>query len=123
MARLGRLSLLSALLVLAACGDDDEAPADPPPPVARIEGAAIADLGDLIFLDGATSTGPGKLTFAWSVETPAGTSFEPARPDERTLTFVPDAPGNWKATLVVKDGHGREASDALSVRVRAPEAP
>ena len=124
MPRLVRLTLLSALLVFAACGgEDDERPGAPPPPVARIEGEAFADLGDMVFLDGGASTGPGKLTYAWSIETPAGASFEPARPGERTLSFVPDAPGNWRATLLVRDGLGRESTDALSIRIRATEAP
>ena len=82
------------------------------------------DTGSLVTLDGSGSTdpddGPQPLTYAWTLEVPAGSMATLANADTATPTFTADLDGDYTAILVVNDGQDDSAPDAANVTASAP---
>ncbi len=94
------------------------------PPVADAGEGQAVDTGSEVTLDGSGSSdpddGPQPLTYAWTLEVPAGSTATLSDPTSATPTFTADLDGDYTATLVVNDGLDDSAPDAVNVTASAP---
>ncbi len=69
---------------------------------------AIIAIGTVVQLDGTGSydLDGDAFTYAWTLSTPSGSAAALDDPGSATPSFVPDAYGNYVATLVVTDSNG-----------------
>jgi mono/diheme cytochrome c family protein len=99
-------------------------PVDPPPtggnraPVANAGPAQSVATGVTVSLDASASRDPdaNPISYAWSLERPAGSAASLAGADSARPTFVADVAGSFIATVTVSDG---QATSRASVTVSA----
>jgi hypothetical protein len=98
-------------------------PVDPPPagnraPVASAGAAQTVAPGATVTLDASGSRDPDgdAITYAWSLQRPAGSSATLVGADLSGPTFVVDVAGSYVATVTVSDG---QASSSVSVTITA----
>ena len=86
--------------------------------------ATTVYFGHAVTLDGSESTGPGGLTYAWTVATvPAGSSITTASlagANTAKATFVPDAPGAYEMTLTIGAGAAKSSATVVANVVDPP---
>ena len=83
------------------------------PPVVDAGGDRVAEVGQVVSLDGTASHDPDDdaVTFSWSLQSvPAGSSALIQGPTSPTASFTPDAPGSYLVALSVSDGHVTETT-------------
>jgi cytochrome c2/cytochrome c553 len=89
------------------------------PPVADAGPDQAVDTGSEVTLDGSGSSdpddGPQPLTYAWTLEVPAGSTATLSDPTSATPTFTADLDGDYTATLMVNDGEDDSPADMVTV--------
>lgn len=92
------------------------------PPVADAGADQSAEPGALIVLDGSASSDPDgdPLTFAWTLDAPAGSAAALSDPAAVSPSFLADLPGDYLAGLVVDDGEATSAPDSVRIVVATP---
>ncbi len=89
-------------------------------PVAAAGNDRIGWFGDNVYLDGYGSTDPDgqPLTFLWTMlERPAGATADFVDPTSSFTSFHPDAPGIWRAQLVVTANGLTSAPDEVMITI------
>lgn len=111
--------VLVALQVPAAAGAGNE----PPLPDAGLD--QHVDTGATVLLDATGSRDPdGQVRgYEWVVETPAGSTVQPACPTCPRTNFVADQPGRYDVTIRVTDDDGAVRTDTLYVYVEGNGSP
>jgi hypothetical protein len=114
---------LALALSLAACGDSPNNTADPTAPetapLASVAPAQDVATGTALTFDASASTGDA-LQFEWTlVSRPPGSAATIGAADTARPTFVPDVPGTYVATVVVRN---RTSSSTATVTVVAADA-
>ena len=120
-----RLSLMLAVLLVAA--------SLPMPAVAADDGRPLADagldqsatVGSTVYLDGGGSVDPdGEIvSYDWSIRTPSGERVTPADPEAVTTQFVPDETGRYEVQLTVTGDDGQTHTDTMYVDVEEASGP
>src|SRR5690606_13336778 len=87
------------------------------PPTANAGRDRTVALGETVELDGSASTDPDgdQLTYAWTLDVPAGSTAALSDPSAIRPTFQVDAPGTYTASLVVDDGSAQSAADTVTL--------
>jgi hypothetical protein len=90
------------------------------PPVARVGPDQAVALATTVTLDGSTSSDPSNqpLTFAWSLQRPAGSTAALSDPAAARPTFTVDVTGVYRAQLIVSVPRGL-SSPSVSTTVAA----
>lgn len=90
------------------------------PPVADAGADVVADLGNSVTLDGSASADPNgdKLTFSWAlVHSPADSLANLLSTTAPKTVFVPDFPGLYVFSLVVRDGSLSSTQSFVNVTI------
>ncbi len=87
------------------------------PPVAVAGPDRSVEVGVQVTLNGSGSSDPDGdgLSYAWSLETPAGSGARLSDTSAVSPAFTPDVEGSYLATLVVNDGIADSQPDTVSV--------
>jgi hypothetical protein len=95
------------------------------PPVANAGFGQVVPRNTLVHVSGTRSTDVDKdpLTFAWSIEGPAGSTAAFADPVACDATFVPDQLGAYTLTLAVGDGTSTSTAQVVVTAVNTPPSP
>ncbi len=123
----------SAVLIVNDGADDSAADSavitvtSPPsngPPAADAGDNQSVETGVTVQLDGSGSNDPDgdPITFVWSLAAPAGSTATLSDTGSASPTFVADLAGQYIATLIVDDGQGASAPDAVTVTATASTA-
>lgn len=91
------------------------------PPTAEAGDNQNGTIGVEVNLDGSDSSdADGTINdYAWTLDTPSGSSVTLSDADTATPSFRPDAAGEYTATLTVTDNDGATDSDTVTVTVSA----
>lgn len=90
-------------------------------PVAAAGADQAVTAGTTVNLDGSGSSDADNdpLSYAWSLQVPAGSSAVLSGADSATPAFVADVVGTYRASLVVNDGAVNSAPDTVDIVVSA----
>jgi hypothetical protein len=74
---------------------------------------SAASTGQTVTLSATPSGGTPGYSYAWSLTTPAGSASALSSPTAPSPSFVPDVPGNYRASLVVTDSVGTSTAPTV----------
>jgi hypothetical protein len=91
-------------------------------PVAETTQELSGIVGTPVYLDGTLSRDANNdgLTFAWTFQPTADSSVILQNPATAKPSFTPDRPGEYKATLIVRDGQFESLPRIATIKVTAP---
>src|SRR5205823_13353200 len=106
---------------LGLCGCRLTVQDNQPPAVVATTSAAEVKVGAVVKLDASRTTDPDKdaLTYAWTLQAPAGSKAVIANPRDPKTSFTTDVQGTFGITLEVADGKKHTVKKALSVKAVA----
>ena len=92
-------------------------------PVAEAGPPQAVDVDATVTLDGSGSADADgdPLTYAWTLQRPAGSGASLSDATAVNPVFVPDLEGSYKATLVVNDGRTDSTPDTVTVTATVPD--
>ncbi|TFW16332.1 PKD domain-containing protein [Duganella callida] len=111
-----RISFISILLILSACGGGNYTAQANRAPVADAGAAQSVAAGTSIRLAGSGSDADQDIvSYAWTLSKPTGSGASLLNYHVATPTFFADLPGEYVATLIVNDGKLDSAPSSVTI--------
>ena len=118
------LIFLFVVTFLSGCGSGGSNNQSNQKPFAKVIANQTAKVGDIVTLDGSSSSPSGKLSYKWSfVSIPADASATLDKPNNATTEFTPDVVGDYKVQLIVNDGTQDSQPAITTVSIETGNAP